>query len=87
MATSWASRREAASRSEGVGLAGRARIPLDAGDASPGAIYDIPSGVSPHQVSSTKRGAAVASFSRSNRWAAHEKQLKSNTVPGPGHYG
>ena len=66
-------------------MGGPNRMP-DAVDISPGPIYDPPSAVS-KQASSTKHSAPRPSFTKADRWAAHNAELRKNTVPGPGAYG
>ena len=38
------------------------------------------------QVASNLREAPAPSFSKSDRWATYNKELKSNSTPGPGQY-
>ena len=56
-------------------------------DNSPGPIYDLPPAAVERQVAGHKKSAPRPMFSRYSRWAKLEKELRSNTVPGPGHYG
>lgn len=59
----------------------------DYGKFSPGpfAPYEQTPAVG-KQVSSTMRQSPFAAFSKEDRWARHNKELKMNNVPGPGAY-
>ena len=39
------------------------------------------------QGNSRKKTSPRTSFAKTSRWAAHERELARNTVPGPGSYG
>ena len=64
----------------------RAGVP-EPGQHSPGAIYDPPPPLGKPQVDAQKPSAPKMSFNKFSRWAGHEKELATNSVPGPGHYG
>ena len=51
-----------------------------------GPIYDLPRAIA-KQVDGHRQSAPCPSFTRHSRWAAHEAELRRNTVPGPGYYG
>lgn len=51
----------------------------------PAAAYHLPQSVG-RQVSSSMREAPRPAFSKEDRWAKHNKELKANTTPGPGAY-
>ena len=51
----------------------------------PAAGYQLRQAVGP-QVASSMREAPRPTFSKEDRWARHNKELKSNTTPGPGAY-
>lgn len=57
------------------------------GNNSPGpaANYKLPASVGP-QVLSRDKNAGRPSFSRASRWASYEREVRSNTTPGPGNY-
>ena len=57
------------------------------GNNSPGpaANYKLPASVGP-QVLSRDKNAGRPSFSRASRWASYEREIRSNTTPGPGNY-
>ena len=78
---------DSAVRSEPVyTIASKARTPVEAGNDAPGPIYHLPTAIE-RQVDARKSSAPRPTFSRYSRWAAHEAELKRNSVPGPGHYG
>ena len=52
----------------------------------PAAPYALNPGIG-NQVRSNKRTSPRVSFAKYSRWADHERELKKNTVPGPGAYG
>lgn len=64
-----------------------ARPSIEPGRDSPGAIYKQKLSGLGKQTSSRKPAAPIGVFSTFSRWSTFEKELKTNTVPGPGHYG
>ena len=52
----------------------------------PGQTPDDFVGAVGKQVNSAMREAPAPSFSRASRWASYEKEIKSNSTPGPGAY-
>lgn len=68
---------------------GKARIPAEeAGKETSGCPLAYGPETGKEKTGSSKRRAAPKpSFTKSNRWAAHEAELRKNTVPGPGAYG
>ena len=67
-------------------IASTARTPVDAGMDTPGAKYDTPS-FHERQPSARQRNARTMKFSRYSRFADLEREMRNNTVPGPGYYG
>ena len=69
-------------------MAGPSRPPAEeTGKLSPGPIYESGSPLGGNQASSRNRRGARSVFGKESRWAAHEAELRRNTVPAPGHYG
>ena len=73
-------------------IAGPARPAVDPGLDSPGCIYNLPSAIDRQIVdyggpNGAKPSAPRPSFTEHSRWAQFEKELRENTVPGPGAYG
>ena len=68
-------------------IASKKRTPVDAGGHSPGPIYEQPPPLGRKQPTTDTRSAPKVTFARHSRWAAHEAELRRNSVPGPASYG
>ena len=64
-----------------------ASAPPNVPTPGPAANYHTAIGLGEREPETKRRTSPRVAFSKANRWAAHERELQRNSVPGPGAYG